>query len=376
MATLSEFNSSKFRFWLFLSMILLVIVHGYNLNERYLEPWTLVDEPLTFTTFFEYLTANGLFRFFVPMLFAISGFLYTLSDHKPYGVRTRKRLRTLGIPYLLWSAVGLALVFGMEHFAYTRNIIASTHMMQIQENRIFLADYHWYEVLVRWILVPVPYQLWFIRVLLIYNIAYPAIRWCMTHRVARWVYFSLAGLLWWATVNVGLLEGEGLVFYGLGIWIAKTDFNIDTPTRWLSPKLWGPIFIGLSLVKTLLAFRGMAWLGGAVFPTLTIMHKLVELSGFVFCWYGFNMLVRWSIKREWFAHLSSYSFMIYGLHAPLVAFAIESALQVIGAPDIRRMVAYILLPVVIIAFCVGVGALLKALSPKLYGLFTGGRGLG
>ena len=113
------------------------------------------------------------------MLFAISGFLYTLSDHKPYGVRTRKRLRTLGIPYLLWSAVGLALVFGMEHFAYTRNIIASTHMMQIQENRIFLADYHWYEVLVRWILVPVPYQLWFIRVLLIYNIAYPAIRWCM-----------------------------------------------------------------------------------------------------------------------------------------------------------------------------------------------------
>jgi len=49
---------------------------------------------------------------------------------------------------------------------------------------------------------------------------------------------------------------------------------------------------------------------------------------------------------------------------------------VIGAPDIRRMVAYILLPVVIIAFCVGVGALLKALSPKFYALFTGGRGLG
>lgn len=34
----STFNSKKFRFWAFISMVLLVFVHGYNLNQGYLQP--------------------------------------------------------------------------------------------------------------------------------------------------------------------------------------------------------------------------------------------------------------------------------------------------------------------------------------------------
>ncbi len=43
---LSAFNSQKFRFWSFISMALLVFVHGYNLNQGYLQPWTIPGEPL------------------------------------------------------------------------------------------------------------------------------------------------------------------------------------------------------------------------------------------------------------------------------------------------------------------------------------------
>lgn len=75
-----ELTSRKFRFFSFLSMILLVYVHGYNLNDAYLQPFTLVQEPFTFTAFFEYLTANGLFRFRIPLLFVISGYLFALQD--------------------------------------------------------------------------------------------------------------------------------------------------------------------------------------------------------------------------------------------------------------------------------------------------------
>jgi hypothetical protein len=41
-------------------MVLLVFVHGYNLDNRYLQPWTGVDEPVTFNTFMQYLLANGI----------------------------------------------------------------------------------------------------------------------------------------------------------------------------------------------------------------------------------------------------------------------------------------------------------------------------
>ena len=92
-------------------MVLLVYVHGYNLNQGYLQPWTMPGEPLTFTSFTEYFLANGIFRFRIPMLFIISGYLFAMGDDKPYKQRSRKRVKTLLYPYLTWSAVGLLLTY-------------------------------------------------------------------------------------------------------------------------------------------------------------------------------------------------------------------------------------------------------------------------
>lgn len=93
---MNHFVSQKFRFYSFLSMFFLVYLHGYNLNKTYLFSASTVDEKLTFTTFTEHLLANGLFRFRIPMLFVISGFLYALTDHKLYTERTKKRFIHFG----------------------------------------------------------------------------------------------------------------------------------------------------------------------------------------------------------------------------------------------------------------------------------------
>ena len=71
--SVGDLSSKKFKFFSFLSMVLLVYVHGYNLQNSYLQPFSTVHEPLTVTTFTEYFLANGLFRFRIPMLFIISG---------------------------------------------------------------------------------------------------------------------------------------------------------------------------------------------------------------------------------------------------------------------------------------------------------------
>jgi len=90
--------SQKMRFLTFISIALLGYVHGYNLNKTYLTPWSTIDEPLTFTTFFEYFISNGFLRFRIPILFLISGYLYAQYDNKPYGQRTKKRFITLIFP--------------------------------------------------------------------------------------------------------------------------------------------------------------------------------------------------------------------------------------------------------------------------------------
>lgn len=356
-------------------MVLLVFVHGYNLQNRYMQPWTMPWEPLTPTSFTEYFLANGIFRFRIPMLFIISGYLYALSDYKPYKERTTKRLRTLLLPYLIWSAVGFGITWLFELVPYTNALIRESHIVQIDDNRMLLHDYKWYEALVRWLLVPVPYQLWFIRVLLIYNIAYPAIRWCVTNRIAKWFFFTIVIFLWINTAGFLLVEGEGLLFFSLGVWIQKTDFNIETPKRWLNPKVWACLLVVLAAVKTWIAFRLPPLLGNFTGLALTLLHKCTIISGLIAAWFGCNGIVRWCMSRSWFVWLSAFSFIIYALHAPLVAFAIDGVFAITNQLPFYRILDFVLLPVAVIILTIIIGFIIRSIAPKLYSLLTGGRGL-
>jgi fucose 4-O-acetylase-like acetyltransferase len=372
---LSAFTSQKIRFWSFVSMFLLVFVHGYNLNERYLQPWSILNEPMTFTAYIEYFLANGIFRFRIPMLFIISGYLFAMTDYKSYGERTAKRVRTLLTPYLLWSAISLLFMLALEIIPSTKQLITDSHMSQIDEHRFYIRQYHWYEVVLRWIFGPPAYQLWFIRVLFIYNLAYPAIRWAVTNKYFKWFWFPAVVFLFISTFGTPIVEGEGLLFFSLGVWMQKSRFNIESHSRWLNPLSWGVILLLLTTIKSWLAFQGYALMGSAVFPVLALMHKAVIFSGLVAAWFGLNKLVRFFMSQQWFVWLSAFAFIIYAVHAPLVALMIDPFFNIVNDLPIYRLITFIFLPLLIIAFSIGIGIFLRRYTPKLYGVLTGGRGL-
>ena len=374
-ATLSAFSSQKFKFWSFISMFLLVFVHSYNLHINYLQPWTIPGERMTVNSFIQYLFANGLLRFRIPMLFIISGYLYALHDSKPYKERTQKRLRTLLLPYLIWSGFGLILTYVLELFPYTKHIIEQTQFMQIDDHRTLLHQYKWYEWLGRWILVPVPFQLWFIRVLLMYNIAYPWLRNWVTSKKGRRIFFPIAIFLWLATFGTPFFEGEGLLFFSLGIWMQKTEFNIQSPNKWLKPLPWFLVFILAASSKTWLAFNGQPFFGDAVYPVLVVLHKLVVFSGLVAAWFGCDALVKRFMGYDWFVWLSGFSFIIYALHTPILFYVNQSLLPLLEHIANYRILLFITLPIAIIIFCISTGALLRKIVPKVYSILTGGRGL-
>ena len=370
-----NFTSQKFRFWSFVSMVLLVFVHGYNLNQRYLQPWTLPGEVLTLNTFTQYFLANGIFRFRIPMLFIISGYLYATKDFEPYKKRIRKRVLTLLLPYLIWSALGILFTYSIELSDFGRNLVASSHIVQIDNKRMLIHDYKWYELLLRWVFLPVPYQLWFVRVLFIYNISYPALRWCVLNKTARYIWFSMVALLWLSNAGFILFEGEGLLFFSLGIWLQKTNFNINSPGKMLPPILWGIIFIMLSVTKTIIAFNGESLFGSYISPILLILHKLVIISGLIFSWYGLDRLVNLCMQLKWFEWMSSFSFIIYAIHTPLVAYAINGVFKYVCVLPDFRLLTFIFLPLSVIALSIGIGVILRKWSNSFYGILTGGRGM-
>lgn len=372
---LDPFLSQKFRFWSFVSMALLVFVHGYTIEPRYLQPWTRPTEALGFTSFVEYLFSNGLLRFRIPMLFVISGYLFALHDAQPHRQRMHKRVRTLLLPYFLWSGIHLLILYAMEMDATTRGWLLANGINQMDAQRALLSDYHWYDILARWLLVPAPYQLWFIRVLFFYNLAYPFIARWVTGDGRRRVFFSVVVLMWLVNLNVFFFEGEGLLFFGLGVWMQKTRFDIAHAKRWMHPIAWAVVALVAALTKTGLAFEGHAPLGDAVYPMMAILHKLCVAAGLVAAWYGSDALVRWCMARAWFVWLSAFSFMIYALHAPLVAVLIDPTIAVFAALPQPQLWAYVVLPLSLIAASVVLGAALRRVAPGVYGVLTGGRGL-
>jgi Acyltransferase family len=196
------------------------------------------------------------------------------------------------------------------------------------------------------------------------------------HRAARYAFFAAAVLLWLSAIRLVFVEGEGLLFFALGVWIQKTDFSIESPPPWLNPTGWFIAFVGLAVLKTWLAFRGPSLLGNDVYPLLTLLHNGTVISGLIACWYGSDAVVRWFMARPWFVWLSAFSFMIYALHAPLVAYLIDPAIEALRPMPAARLLAFFLLPLAVIALCVATGAALRRFMPGFYGLLTGGRGMG
>ncbi|UOQ53817.1 acyltransferase family protein [Hymenobacter cellulosivorans] len=367
-ARLDSFLSQKLRFWSLVAMVLLVYVHAYNLHSRYLQPWTPVDEPLSVSAFLQYFLANGLLRFRIPILFAISGYLFALHDSRaPHKVRVKRRVQTLLVPYLLWSAFGLGLTWALEQYPPTRQLVLAAELSVFGPTNPLVSGYSPSELLLRWLLLPVPFQLWFLRSLLVYNLAYPWLRKAVL--AAPKVYFSVAGLLWLLEISVPpLLEGTGLVFFALGIWLQKRELNLLTPPRWLRPGWLAVVWLAVLGVKTYLAFAS----DHPPFIPMLLLHRAGEVLGVVVMWFGTDALVRRAMRQRWFVWLTSFSFMIYAVHVPLVNYATEAALR--QWPG-QNLLIYLLLPLAVVALAVLLGAGLRRLLPGAYGVLTGGRGL-
>ena len=367
---MNRFISQKFRFYSFVCITLLMLVHGYNLDESYLQPYTTVYEPLTFTTFIEYFLANGVLRFRIPMLFIISGYIFALQDYKPYAERVKRRFNTLMVPYFIWSAIGLAITFLLQQHPYSAELVRTAQVDQMGDNRPY-SEIGWRGIFTRWALVPVSFQLWFIRSLFIYNLMYPLLKWVIARYPAVW--FSILFLLWYFGFQLIFIEGQGMLFFSVGIWLYKSSYPIDRKPGWYSHYLGWLFFIGISVIKTFMAFE-LEPDDPGTFQTLITLQVITVLAGILAVWYGGDHLVRWGMQRRWFVWASSFSFVIYGLHVPLIIYLTMFLYDIWHEFTFYRLLTYFAAPLIVLAICIAVGASLRYLLPRVYRVMTGGRG--
>lgn len=362
---MTKLVSQKIKFLYIFCMVLLVVIHGYNLNNRVLSPNQLQLNDLTFTNFVEFFIANAVLRFRIPLLMTISGFLLAQSSITSYVDMIVKKMRTLILPFLLIASTSLLLCFAIEQFFYASSEFG------VWGKKI--ADYSLNDFVYRLFVSPLPFQLWYLKSVFTLTLLFPLIKIILN----RFPYLFLAALfiLWAVAENDGGLRMIRFTFYFvLGVYIVQEKINIDKAPKWFSKTKFMFLFFGAALLKTIVAFKGNLIFGESAVFFVRFLYDLTAVFGVIFVWYGIDSLVQYCSNKKWYIFFAPKFFFIYAFHAPLITFLIDPYLNLFKFIPLSHLFSFFTLPVVVIAFCVGLDVTVSKFFPSFYALFTGGRG--
>jgi len=353
--------SQRIKFLNFLCMFLLVFIHGYNLQDDHLFTNSIVTEPLTPTSFIEYLLANGLFRFRIPLLMTISGYLLAYKDKTPYLEVIKKRFRTLIIPYILVSAISILFLLIAEQTFFK----SGTEGLWGKRVIDFDAKDYFYRLFVS----PIPFQLWYLRILFLFVILYPTIKFCLER-------FPLSFLisLFILRMSFNNFHGTHIFYFSLGIFLQLNKINVTNTPKLVSIKALAILFVGLVIIKTIIAFKGYPVLGNATFYILQMMYTIHGVISLIVVWFGLDKVAIYFMKKNWFHKIVGSSFFIYAFHEPLMVMLIDPYLKYISFLPGARMIGFLTLPIFILVICILFDALIAKTVPALYNVLTGNRG--
>lgn len=349
--------SRKIKILSFISIVLVVYLHSINLTIRFLnDVQTLASFNLN--GFVQIFISDGIARIAVPLFFLISGYL-SFWDFKAtpdnFILKYKKRFFSLVVPFLIWSLWGILVFYILQSIPAFKAFF--THEL--------IKDYPIGKMLNAIFLNPIPYQLWFIRDLIIFTILSPLIYFF----VSRISYFSIIFLLflWFFNVDLLYISNIGILFFSLGSFLAIKRIDMN-PLKKKFPKLIRLVFwawMALLFIKTYREAKGL--------PGTNYLGSLSIMTGLLAVWFNYDVLCGKKWLEEKIFYLSAYTFFLYAFHEPVLTILKKGILKVIGVSPYSNLFAYLVAPILTILFSISVAIILKKHANRFYKIITGGR---
>jgi hypothetical protein len=358
---ISKHLSSKLRVVTLLAVVAVLGVHAYNMSSRFGSAENAAD--LTgapgVVGFIEYLIAQTLCRWPAATLFAVSGFLFfrDLAPHWPdYARKFRRRLRTIVVPFLLWSALGLALYVVLQALPGSDQYFTKDFLGQLTVGHL-LGKLLWR---------PVAYPLWFLQTLIVCIAVSPLLYWPV--RRLRWLVMIPFIALWVLDAPTNnWCDWKGLTFFTFGAVLAlelRRGSRV-VPPAWIG-RLLPPLWVTCCVLFTaLLRDDGAFW--------AHTLHKALMCFAVAAVWLGYETYLEPLKDRRLVVALIPFSFMIFVAQEPLLTILKRVCLRALGGSDAAMLVVFFVAPVLTLMIVVSTAALLRRCAPRPYARLTGGR---
>lgn len=354
---MNDYLRIKLRTLSIVATFFVVFVHSFNLifehpslNQLYLSSGL---------GFLQNFISQGITRVASPLFFLISGYLFFSNlreSSKSYFSKVNVRVHTLLVPYLFWSMWGIVFFFSIQSIPQLASFF----------NKDLISSYSAGELARAWLLKPIPYQLWFLRDLMMLVLMAPL----LYYMVKFLGIFSLPLFVvtWFLEIDFVLFDGRSLIFFMMGLYLSRNPEFLTVKRFGHKANLFLFLWVSLALIKTTLVYNA------GDYHLIGFIHKISVLFGILalFALYDKLYATRDVSKSPMYKYFSL-SFFIYTSHEPILTVAKKAFFFALGRSDIAILINYLLAPILTISLCMIIGHFIRENLPKFYKFVSGGR---
>ncbi|MDE7410742.1 MAG: acyltransferase [Paramuribaculum sp.] len=286
----------------------------------------------------------------VPCFFILSGYLYfhniSSMTSGTYIVKTRRRIKTLLIPYILWNAIGLILLFIKHYyFHYPAYSVIDGDRISISGLLFGFWDLHQG--------YPYAFAFWFIRNLIIFAILSP-ISFLLGKSIPGFIIFILI-------ISITDTHLYGFEYFSFGAFIALNKVQ-TIATHKTATIIAGITYIMLSMAET-------SW--------LRYRYESVELikntAAYIAIWHIARHVATGCHSRL-FSTLVSSTFFIYAIHQFFCTITRNLFISIFGIKSFTGVVqsffaSWLTLIIISTIICL----IIKAILPRTASILSGDR---
>jgi len=352
---MNAYLSQKIKKISFLLMIMVVILHSYNIDIK--QGGKILYFEKGFNWFIQNFISNGLTRIAVPLFFIISGYLFFIDQKYDFPnilLKIKKRIKTLMIPYLIWALLGLFLYFILQSIPQSKSFFTKK----------LIIDYSFFDWMNAIFNEPIPYQLWFLKDLIILVFLSPILYFIV--RKFKIIFLLVLFCFWIYNQDSIFLTSEALLFFSIGVYMSIfTPSLIDNKNK--SAYLFLFFWITILFLKTAIGFYDIN-------PTCeNILLKISILIGIVAFWSFYD---RFNSSKKWntlYIEIVGFSFFLYLFHEPLLTIIKKFLFSKLPKTQEYYLLVYFLAPLIVIVLTLLIGAFLKSKLNPIYKFITGNR---
>jgi len=353
---MNPYLSRKLRVISFILIVMVVFLHAHNINGK--------GDMLNY--YVQNFISNGITKVSVALFFVISGYLFFINigiaEIDDFKRKIESRLRTVLLPYLLWSLWGIIFFFILQSIPFSKSFF----------NSDLIVDKSFQEILHILFVKPLPYQLWFLRHLFLFVLLSPIIYFLGKNLRGAILLVIIAPLLL-KIVEIpenDFIHNRSFAYFCLGSFLG---LHAKDRVKKIYPQ-WGIItlLLWLSLVTWRIIGDSQMLINDKIWRNF-IQH--VEYFVGIFALWSFYDYLNHSkaIESKKLPAFLSFAFFLYVSHEPILTMLKKIGLKVLGNGSTSQLVTYFSVPILTILLCISIGMLLKKVLPSLYSLLTGGR---